>query len=184
MTDEELVGRYRQARDPSAFRELVERHASRVLRLVSAVLGPFRHMDAEETAQDVFVRAHEKLEQFRGEASFGTWLYRIAWSVALNKTKAARIRLPHVAVDALSALASGDDPQRDLLDAERAALVAAAVETLPDLYRTAIYLHYWQQVPVSEIAAALTVPENTVKSYLLRGRERLGQQLAKKGLSS
>jgi RNA polymerase sigma-70 factor (ECF subfamily) len=184
MTDEELVGRYRQARDPSDFRELVDRHASRVHRLVSSVLGPFRHMDAEETSQDTFVRAHEKLEQFRGEASFATWLLRIAWSVALNRTKSARIRLPHVPIDALSPLLSGDDPQRDLLDAERVALVAEAVETLPDLYRTAIYLHYWQGAPVSEIAASLAVPENTVKSYLLRGRERLGRELVKKGLSS
>ncbi|MBK8596030.1 MAG: sigma-70 family RNA polymerase sigma factor [Holophagales bacterium] len=87
MTDEELVERYLKARDPADFRELVERNGPRVLRLVASILGPFRGADAEEVVQDVFLRAHERLGQFRGEARFSTWLYRIAWSVAVNRTK-------------------------------------------------------------------------------------------------
>ena len=66
MTDEDLAARYAAARDPADFRELVERNAPMVLRLVSSVLGPFRDADAEETAQDVFLRVHEKIAQFRG----------------------------------------------------------------------------------------------------------------------
>ena len=167
--------------DVSDFRALVEQHQASVLRLVSSILGPFRDIDAEDVAQDVFLRAHEKLGQFRGEAQFGTWLYRIAYSVALNRRRLARIRLPHVAVDVLAELETADSPHDSAVAAERASRLAAALELLPDLYRTVIYLHYWQESSVEEIATLLGAPANTVKSYLFRGRARLAQLLKKEG---
>ena len=183
MTDEELAARYVAARDPADFRLLTERNGPQVLRLVSSILGPFRDTDAEETAQDVFLRAHEK-RQFRGEAKFATWLYRIAWSVALNRAKLARLRKPHVSEDALQALAAIDDPYDDAVAAERASLIAEAVESLPDIYRTVVNLHYWHEAGVDEIAALLSAPPNTVKSYLFRARERLARLLSEKGITS
>jgi RNA polymerase sigma-70 factor (ECF subfamily) len=177
MTDEALVAAWIDSRDESLFRELVERHQEKVFRLVASVLGPFRDIDAEETAQDVFVRVHDKLPQFRGDAKFTTWLYRVAYSVAVNRTQSARVRLPHVDVDALRALASADDPHRRATDAERDALVAAAVESLPEVYRTVIYLHYWNDVPLAEIAELLCAPAGTIKSYLFRARARLARIL-------
>lgn len=167
--------------DVSDFRALVERHQASVLRLVSSILGPFRDIDAEDVAQDVFVRAHAKLGQFRREAAFGTWLYRIAYSVALNRRRLARIRLPHVAVDVLAQLETADSPHDSAVAAERASRLAAALELLPDLYRTVIYLHYWQESSVDEIASLLGAPQNTVKSYLFRGRARLAQLLKEEG---
>ena len=177
MDDESLVTAYLATGDETLFRTLVERYQDRVFRLVSSILGPFRDIDAEETAQDVFLRVHERLGQFRGGAKLGTWLYRVAYSVAINRSKAARMRLPHVDVEALRGLASSDDPYRNLAEGERDALVAAAVETLPDVYRTVIYLHYWHDAPVEEIAELLGAPAGTVKSYLFRARERLARAL-------
>jgi RNA polymerase sigma-70 factor (ECF subfamily) len=167
--------------DVTDFRALVERHQASVLRLVSSILGPFRDIDAEDVAQDVFVRAHDKLAQFRGEAQFGTWLYRIAYSVALNRRKLARLRLPHVAVEALAHLETPDSPHDSAVAAERASRLAAALELLPDLYRTVIYLHYWQESSVEEIGSLIGAPPNTVKSYLFRGRARLAQLLKADG---
>jgi len=184
MTDEELVRRYVADGDPADFRELVERQAPRVLRLVASVLGPYRQGDVEETVQDVFVRLHEKIDRFHGGATFATWLYRVAYNLAIDRAKLARLRLPHLDIDAMHALASASDPQRDALTGERAALLAEAVEQLPHLYRSVIYLHYWQETPVDEIAALLGAPPNTVKSYLFRARERIGRLLAEKGLTS
>jgi RNA polymerase sigma-70 factor, ECF subfamily len=179
--DGALVVNYLRTRDPTVFRVLVDRHAASVLRLVSSILGPFRDTDKEDVAQDVFVRAHDKLSQFRGEAQFGTWLYRIAYSVALNRRTLARMRLPHVAVEALAHLETPDSPHDSAVAAERASRLAAALELLPDLYRTVIYLHYWQESSVEEIAALVGAPQNTVKSYLFRGRARLAQLLKKEG---
>jgi len=184
MTDEELVARYVAGRDPADYRELVERNAAPVLRLVSSVLGPFRDTDAEETAQDVFLRVHETLAQFRGEAKFSTWLYRTAYRMALNRARTARLRLTHVGLDAMHALAAADDPLGNALGAERARTIAEAVEELPEIYRTAIYMHYWQETPVGDIAALLGVPANTIKSYLFRARERLARALASKGVTA
>ena len=181
--DAALVASYLATRDPAVFRLLVDRHGGSVLRLVSSILGPFRDTDAEDVAQDVFVRAHDKLAQFRGEAQFGTWLYRIAYSVALNRRKLARLRMPHVAVDALLDLAGPANPHAEAVAAERAAQLAAAIEILPDLYRTVIYLHYWQECSVDAIAQYLGAPENTVKSYLFRARTRLATVLTEKGMS-
>lgn len=182
--DGTLVASYLSTRDPTVFRVLVDRHAASVLRLVSSILGPFRDTDAEDVAQDVFVRAHDKLGQFRGDAQFGTWLYRIAYSVALNRRKLARLRLPHVAVDALAQLAAPETPHDEAVAAERAAHLAAAVESLPDLYRTVVYLHYWLECSVEQIARYIAAPENTVKSYLFRARTRLAKVLIEKGLAS
>lgn len=181
MTDEELVARYLAARDPADFRELVERNGPRVLRLVASILGPFRGVDAEETAQDVFLRAHERLAQFRGEARFSTWLHRIAWTVAANRTRLLAARRVHVPLEAALELAGPADPGADAEAAERAARVAEAVEALPDLYRTVVYLHYWQEASVAEIGDLLGAPPNTVKSYLFRARERVLRALEAKG---
>ena len=181
MTDEELVGRYLKSRDPADFRELVERHGPRVLRLVASILGPFRSADAEETAQDVFLRAHERLGQFRGEARFSTWLHRIAWSVAVNRARRLSARRGQVPLDSVLDLAGPADPRADAEAAQRAARVGEAVEALPDLYRTVVYLHYWQEASVAEISALLGAPPNTVKSYLFRARERILRALEAKG---
>jgi RNA polymerase sigma-70 factor (ECF subfamily) len=182
--DGTLVATYLRTRDPAIFRVLVDRHGASVLRLVSSILGPFRDIDAEDVAQDVFVRAHDKLGQFRGDAQFGTWLYRIAYSVALNRRKLARLRLPHVAVEALAGLAAPHSPYDEAEAAQRASQLAAAIEVLPDLYRTVIYLHYWQESSVEEIARFMGAPENTVKSYLFRARARLANVLTEKGMTS
>jgi RNA polymerase sigma-70 factor (ECF subfamily) len=184
MTDEELAARYVAARDPADFRALVERNAPLVLRLVASIFGPFRDADAEETAQDVFLRAHGKLGQFRGDSKFATWLYRLAYNVAANRARLSRFRLPHVAVEALRDVAEEGSPHDDAVASERAAVVAAAVESLPDLYRTTIYLHYWLETPIEEIASLIGAPPNTVKSYLFRARQRIARILAEKGITS
>jgi RNA polymerase sigma-70 factor (ECF subfamily) len=182
--DAAVVSAYLATRDASLFRILVDRHSAPVLRLVSSILGPYRDVEAEDVAQDVFIRAHDKLAQFRGDAQFGTWLYRLAYSVALNRRRLARLRMPHVAVDALVGLATPDTPHHEAEAAERAAQLGAAIESLPDLYRTVVYLHYWQECSVGEIARYMGAPENTVKSYLFRARTRLAKVLSEKGIAS
>ena len=183
MTDEELAQRYLALRDPADFRLLVERTSGNVLRLVSSVLGPFRDTDAEEAVQEVFIRAHAKLSQFRGDALFATWLYRLAYRVAVNHIRTARFRLPHESAEVLHGLTSSDDQLQQLFTAERVELVGRALDELPDLYRTVIDLYYWHELPVAEIATYIGAPENTVKSYLARARERLRRSLKEKGVT-
>jgi len=172
VDDEATVADYLRTRDPDLFRVLVERYQNRVLRLVASVLGPHADLDAQEVVQDVFVRVHEKLHSYRGEARFGSWLYRLAYNRALEHRRRARIRFPHLPLETAAEPASAD-PLEELADRERQRIVARCVERLPQLYRSVIYMHYWLGSSVEEIAEALGVPEGTVKSYLSRARQRL-----------
>lgn len=168
MDEQSLVARSRD-RDDEAFRELVELYAERVHRLVASILGPFSDLDAEDVTQDVFLKVHQKLGQFRGEASFGTWLYRIAYRTALEERRAGRIRLPHVGIE--QADRAVESSREDALG------VARALEALPDLYRTILTLHYWMGAGVDEIAELLEMPAGTVKSHLFRARTRMRKEL-------
>lgn len=181
MDDALVIARFRETGDRVMFAVLVERYQNRVFRLVASILGPYSDADAEEVCQEVFLRIYRKIDQFTGEAAFGTWLYRIAYNLALDRRRKARFRLPHVSMEDVGDLAGPANPLDDLLSRERRDQIAAAMERLPDLYRSALYMHYWTELSVEEIAAMLGVPEGTVKSYLFRARRLLKNVLAGAG---
>ena len=106
MDDESAALAFAQTRDPALFELLVAHHQERVLRLVAGLLGPHADLDAQEVTQDIFLRVSQKLATFRGEARFSTWLYRLAYNHTLEHRRLARIRLPHVAEQALRRLAA------------------------------------------------------------------------------
>lgn len=179
--DGELVARA-AAGDEQAFAALLERHRDRVFRLAVSILGQAFVGEAEEVAQEVFLRVHQALRSFRGESSFGTWLYRVTFNQALNVKSRMRFKAPHVPDDALAErAASGPDALARLERAGRDAAVADCVARLPDAYQSALRLHYWMGESVSEIALLLGVPENTVKSYLYRARQLLQSMLEERG---
>lgn len=180
MDDESALVAYLRTGDADLFRLLVERHQDRVFRLVASVLGPFADLDAEQVTQAVFLQIHEKLASFRGEARFGTWLYRVAYNRALKQRRRARVRLPHVSLKALRHLPS--HPPDEDVGQDRRRTVARLVEELPGVYRTVIHMHYWQDSSVEEIAEILGVAAGTVKSYLFRARQRLRERAKKDGL--
>lgn len=183
MDDESVVAEYLRTHDPDLFRALVERHQARVFRLVAALLGPFAGTDAQEVTQEVFLRVHDRLASFRGEARFASWLYRLAYNRTLEHRRRARLRLPHVPIDALQERASAErDPHESAAERERQRRVEWLLEGLPDLYRSIVYLHYWLDATVEEIAQLLVVPAGTVKSYLSRARQRLRERARAAGI--
>lgn len=180
-TDESLVARCRDG-DERAFAELVSRYRDPVFRLVVSILGPGFAGDAEEVAQEVFLRVHHALASFRGESKFGSWVYRIAFNQALNLKARARYRAPHVNEQALGLLASPEESPLDRFERERRArALVECVEELPEVYQSALRLHYWMGSSVGEAAMLLGVPENTVKSYLHRARRLLHAMLKGRG---
>jgi RNA polymerase sigma-70 factor (ECF subfamily) len=179
MDDEKVVARFLETGDRAMFGVLVERYQDRVFRLVASVLGPYSGADAEEVSQEVFLRLYRKIRQFTGQAGFGTWLYRIAYNLAIDWRRRARFRLPHVSIEEIRGLASSSDPLEDVLTKETKDLVVLAMEDLPDLYRTTLYMHYWLERPVEEIAELMGIPEGTVKSQLFRARKLLKDKLGR-----
>ena len=116
--DEAVVAAYLETRDPALFRLLVERHQERVFRLVASILGPFADLDAEELTQEVFVRVHERLDSFRGEARFSSWLYRLTYNRTIERRRRARLRAEHVPCESLEESATFIGPLEAALDRE------------------------------------------------------------------
>ena len=185
QADEWLVERIRESADEAAFAELVRRYRGPVFRLAVSILGQEFAPEAEDVAQDVMLRVHHALRSFRGEAKVGSWIYRIAFNQALNVKARTRYRAPHVSDQALAMTPSQDrGPYDQLQDERRRRAVLECVGELPDVYQSALRLHYWLGASVSEIAVMLDAPENTVKSYLHRARGLLHAMLSERGFDA
>lgn len=185
-SDEQLLAAARQRPDdPHAFAALVRRHQDRVFRLVLSVLGPGAEVEADDVAQDVFLRVHRRMSSFRGESRFRTWLYRVAFNLAVDRRRMARWRLPHVGTDALDTSATrkaDDNPFAVASAAERARAVERGLHALPEVLQAVVRLHYWMDQSVDEIGETLSLPPGTVKSYLHRGRRHLLALLEEQGI--
>ncbi len=178
ITDDDLVLRCLEQGDEEAFAELVRRYREPVFRVAVSVLGPQFLAEAEEVAQEVFLRVHASLGAFRGQAKFSSWIYRIAFNQALNLKSRVRYHVPHIRYQSLSETALADADGQELLLSE---VLSDCVLRLPEVYQSAVRLYYWMEYSVPEIAAFLGVPENTAKSYLFRARQLLRAYLEKEG---
>lgn len=186
MDDALLVREFQRSGSPAHFDALVERHKGAVFRLILSILGSGHRGEAEELTQEVFLRVYRKLGQFRGDAKFSSWLYRIAYNQAVSHRARARFRMPHVGEEVLQMAPSTrpeDDPLTRAADSETASTVKECIAQLPDLYRSVLNLYYWMGMTVPEIAKALSAPEGTIKSYMHRARAKLHKLLSRKGIT-
>jgi len=182
--DDRLIARCRSG-DDTAFAELVRRYQRPVFRIAVSILGQGNVQEAEDVAQDVMLRVHHALKTFRGESKFSTWLYRIAFNQAVNAKARMRHQAPHLTEDALSAHASPDRAPDDRLEIDqRKRAVLECVHELPEVYQSALRLHYWMGESIAVIADILDAPENTIKSYLFRSRQLLHAMLTKRGFDA
>jgi len=186
MDDALLVREFRRTGDEAHFKTLVERHRGPVFRLVLSILGSGHHGAAEELTQDVFLKVYRKVHQFRGDAKFGSWLYRIAYNQAVDYRSSVRFKAPHYGEEVLEGTASQrpeDNPHALASQAGTASAVQECLAELPHLYRSVLHLHYWMGMTVPEISETLSAPDGTVKSYMYRARAKLHILLAEKGIS-
>ena len=169
MAEERRLIARAQAGDREAFRTLVEAHRARAYTLALRILRSAE--DAEEVAQDSFVRVWTALPGFRGESSFATWLYRIVARRAFDRAQVMRHRSSreHHPADLPehAAPAHGDD------DTLRAALLQRLIAELSPAQRAVVTMFYYEGRAVEQVAAVLGMPENTVKTHLLRARAAL-----------
>ncbi len=186
--DAGLVRRF-TAGDEAAFDEIVARHRGRMFAVGLAVLR--NHADAEEVAQDTFIRAHRGLARFRGDASLATWLHRIALNLARNRYSYYVRRHRHATVSLDSPLRANErgtfaelaatdaaGPARDAAAEEFSRLVDACMHRLGDGPRTILVLRNSLNHSYGEIARELGIGVGTVKSRIARARENLRALLA------
>ncbi len=172
MTDREFIDRVRSG-DAAAFRSLYETHVDRVYRLAYRMCGDDDM--ARDMTQETFIRVHQRLGQFRGDAAFSTWLHSIAVSVTLNGLrKRTRIRSREQELDEVPTVAAAPTPRAEPDLRER---LRAAIDALPDIYRSVFVMHDLEGYNHMEIATALDVAEGTSKARLSRARSRLRKAL-------
>jgi len=183
QTDAELVQACLEGRR-DAFDVLVERHQRHVYQLCYRFAG--NHEDANDLTQEVFIRAYRGLKTFRGQASLGTWLYRIAVNVSLNKvgSKATEAKARSEPLDALLAAsdartASSDESATEaLLRRERAGQVRAAIARLPKKQRATLVLRVYHDLPHEQIAGILGSSVGAVKANFFHALNNLKKLLS------
>jgi RNA polymerase sigma-70 factor (ECF subfamily) len=175
-SEEELVRRA-QAGEAEAFASLVAEHQRFVYNLALRALG--NPHDAEDAAQEAFVRAWVALPGFRRKAQFRTWLYRIVTNLCYNKLPRLRRELAALGEREASELPrAGDaDPAAPIEAEEQRAFLHRQIESLPEGYRLLIALRYQDELSYEEIAQVTSLPLGTVKTGLHRARARLREAL-------
>lgn len=172
MDEQRLLARARDG-DPAAERALYDAHVDRVYRLAYRLAGSDDL--AQDFTQETFIRAFERLRDFRGESSFSTWLHSITMSVTLNGLrKVKRFRARETEID--EALAHGAPTRSAEPDLKQR--LAQAIDGLPTGYRTVFLMHDVEGYTHEEIAGALGLQPGTSKAQLSRARAKLREALA------
>jgi RNA polymerase sigma-70 factor, ECF subfamily len=171
----QLVDRLRQG-DPRAFEELVIAYQHRVFGVALRMLGS--RAEAEEAAQEVFLRAHRAIADFRGDAKLSTWLYAIASRLCMNRLASGERRLLREGEETLARIPSGHaSPADELERSERDAALHRAIAELSDERRMVVVLRDLEGLSYEEIASALDLELGTVRSRLHRARMDLKEKL-------
>ena len=181
--DLQLVERVRQG-DQRAFGILVEKYQRKLMRLLSRMVRD-QH-EIEDIAQEAFIKAYRALPQFRGDAAFYTWLYRIAVNTAKNYLSTRGRSMPTVSDQAMNDEDEPDErlvaqdistPETELLSKQVAIAVNQAVDALPHELREAITLREIEGMSYEEIADTMACPIGTVRSRIFRAREAIAAKL-------
>ncbi len=177
--DEKGLVRRAQHGDTDAFAVLVSEHQQFVYNLALRALDDAH--EAEDAAQDAFVRAWMALPNFRGQAQFRTWLFRIVTNVCYNRAPRLRRELSAIGDEEVTELPDetpfGADPALGVEDAQRRAFLHRQIGSLPENYKVLVTLRYQQELSYEEIASVLSLPLGTVKTGLFRAKAQLREAL-------
>ena len=173
-----LISRARGG-DRDAFGELVEQYRDNVYRLAYRMCG--NAYDADEAAQEAFVAAWRALPNFRGDAKFSTWLYRLTTNAAIDVMRREKRHQTVGDGEMVDLADDADSPQETVERTEQQEAVQKALATLSEEYREVLLLRYMEELDYAEIADVLQLPSGTVKSRINRAKAALKAALLKSG---
>ncbi len=182
QVDQMLVERVQKG-DKTAFDLLIRKYQHRIVSLVSRYVPD--GAEAQDVAQEAFIKAYRAIGKFRGDSAFYTWLYRIAINTAKNWLVARNRRPPASDIDANDAeqydmdsrLKDRGTPENELMREEVERTVYDAIAELPEDLRTAIMLREIEGMSYEEIATTMECPIGTVRSRIFRAREAIDEKL-------
>ncbi|MDQ2686455.1 MAG: sigma-70 family RNA polymerase sigma factor [Armatimonadota bacterium] len=181
--EKNIIERCKQG-DLAAFNELVKKYEKQVYNFAYRLTGNYD--DANDIAQEAFLRVYNAIGSFRGDASFTTWLFRITTNVFLDDRKRARAH-PHSSLDEYMELDESSvarqiedpapSPEAITEEKERGQILQNAIHSLPEYQRAMVSLYHTEQKSYEEIAEMMDLPIGTVKSRLNRARLALKEKL-------
>jgi RNA polymerase sigma-70 factor (ECF subfamily) len=182
VLDQDLVRRVQQG-DKAAFDLLVIKYQHRIVHLVNRYVKDSH--EAQDVAQDTFIKAYRALADFRGESAFYTWLYRIAINTAKNYLLSRSRRHSEFELEMQDAelvenaaqLRDLETPENQLMNEQIIKVIKQAIENLPEEMRIAITLREFEGMSYEEIAEAMDCPIGTVRSRIFRAREAIDEKL-------
>jgi RNA polymerase sigma-70 factor (ECF subfamily) len=151
--DKQLLEMYRSGEAEKMFNEMVRRYHSKIYWVARRMVK--NHEDADDIAQDVFVRAYSALENFRGESNIYTWLYRIAVNLSINHLRKQKVRKLMDISDYLPFLAKDAEQDKSMIHDENVSLIERAIQTLPEKQRSVFIMRYYDEMPYEQISAIL-----------------------------
>jgi RNA polymerase sigma-70 factor (ECF subfamily) len=165
------------------FRQILVDYQDRVYNQAYRMLGS--HEDAEEATQDVFLRVHRSMEEFRGESKLSTWIYSITSNVCISRMR----KKEHPTTSLDQEFESGDtladiipseceNPAELFENEQLRKMIRSQVRSLPPKWAMAIGLYHFNDMSYEEIAEAMKIPKATVATYIMRGRQQLATQLS------
>jgi RNA polymerase sigma-70 factor (ECF subfamily) len=165
--------------DQAAFQELVERYQGAVYNLAYRMLGAPE--EAEDAAQEIFVRIYRQLARYDRSRKFSTWVLAIATNYCIDQLRRRRLQLVPLENIIPWARAREAGPEREALDREASDELQTLLRRLPEKYRAVLILRYWEELSCAEIGEVLQVPEGTVKTQLHRARKALERLMTEQG---
>lgn len=168
--------------DPSAFNRLMEAHERRMYAVALRMCG--NREDAQDCLQEAMLRIYRSISSFKGQSSFGTWVYRITMNTCLDELRRKKNK-QSTSLDGLldtgwSPQDESASPEKHAVQSETRRLLHQAIQDLPEDMRSAIVLRDIQGLSYEEIAQALDINVGTIKSRISRGRDKLREKLKQK----
>ena len=174
LSDNELVALVLKGQS-EAYRVIVERHQQRMFYLGLKYLRTPEN--AEDFAQEVLVRAYERLRSFSGRVPFSAWLYRIGVNLAINKYHVKKREMRSVDIADVDVEDRGASVEKRALTGELVDALREKLHELPRIYQVVIKMHFFEGFPYKGISKALQIPVNTLKSYVHRAKNMLREKL-------
>lgn len=153
LDDKQLLELYRAGQVDRMFNEMVRRFHSRIYWAARRMVKS--HEDADDIAQEVFVRAYSALPNFRGDSGIYTWLYRIAINLSINHLRKQKVRKLMDISDYIPFLGKDAEQDKGMIHDENVSLIEKAIETLPEKQRAVFIMRYYDEMPYEQISAIL-----------------------------
>ena len=171
--DDQILIEAIQNGDTKAYGQLVDRYKDLVYTLAIRML---KHKEeAEEVAQDTFIKVFKSLNKFKGDSKFSTWIYRVAYNTCLDNIKKNKKHLNNVAIDeyTFNKLDTIDNALDNIIKEEKSVLIKNCINKLPGDSSALLTLFYFEELSLEEISKIINVEANTVKVKLFRARKKL-----------